>query len=184
LIEKQSTEANPNAVDAEVIAENQRSIEHQLASLRFFDLRTATPTFAGIILFGKDTRQWLPNHYVQYVRYLGTDMSGDILRERRLDGDLLSMLREIRELSEALVEMRPSTDDVQETMISNYPSAALREFIFNAVMQFRSMRRRLFECFILMTGLKYKIRGLCMASPIQRIPPIKPAIEIQLSPKP
>ncbi len=124
----------PIAVDAEVIAENKRSIEHQLASLRFFDLRTATPTHAGIILFGKDPRQWLPNHYVQYVRYDGTDMSGDIRRERRIDGDLLSMLRELKELSESLVEMHPSQADFQETMISNYPITAIREFLLNAVM--------------------------------------------------
>jgi len=124
----------PIAVDAETIAENNRSIEHQLASLRFFDLRTATPTHAGIVLFGKDPRQWLPNHYAQYVRYEGTDMSGDILRERRIDGDLLSLLRELKELAESIVVTRPSRAAVQETLLSNYPIAAVREFILNAVM--------------------------------------------------
>lgn len=124
----------PQAVDAEVIAENGRSIEHQLASLRFLDLRTATPTYAGIILFGKDPRYWLPNHYLQYVRYDGTDMSGEILRERRIDGDLLSMLREIKEFCESVVEHRPDQAAIQETRLSTYPTSALREFLYNAVM--------------------------------------------------
>ena len=61
-------------------------------------------------------------------------MSGDILRERRIDGDLLSLLRELKELAESIVETRPSRAAVQETLLCNYPIAAVREFILNAVM--------------------------------------------------
>ena len=44
----------PRVVDAGVIAQNNRSLEEQLASLRFFDLRRQSPTNAGVLVFGKD----------------------------------------------------------------------------------------------------------------------------------
>ena len=87
-----------------------------------------------MILFAKDPIHWLPNHYVQYVRFAGTDVSRQVLRERRIDGDLLQMLRELKELAENIVEFRPDQAPLQESMISNYPLVAIREFIFNAVM--------------------------------------------------
>lgn len=125
----------PFAVDADVLAENHRPIELQLSSLRFFDLRLGVPTFAGIILFAKDSRQWLPNNFLQYVRFQGTDMSGDIAAERRFGGDLLSMLRELDIFASGLPIARPvETSAVRETMIVDYPAAALREFLLNAVM--------------------------------------------------
>lgn len=87
-----------------------------------------------MILFAKDPIHWLPNHYVQYVRFACTDVSRQVLRERRIDGDLLQMLRELKELAENIVEFRPDQAPLQESMISNYPLVAIREFIFNAVM--------------------------------------------------
>lgn len=125
----------PLAVDPEVIAENHRSIDQQLASLRFFDLRRMVPTYAGIILFAKDPRYFLPHCFVQFVRYQGNDMSGDILAERRIGGDLYSMLRELADFAGALPITRPTfVSSMQETMVIDYPVPALREFLFNAVM--------------------------------------------------
>lgn len=125
----------PLAVDPEVIAENHRPVTHQLASLRFYDLRRNVPTYAGIILFAKDSRAWLPDNFVQYVRYQGTDLSGDILAERRFGGDLFSMLRELGDFAATLPLTRPvATTPMRETLVPDYPSAALREFLFNAVM--------------------------------------------------
>src|SRR5690606_2635449 len=53
-------------VDPEVIAANHRSTEEQLASLRFFDSRHHVPTVAGLLLFGKNPRFFLPGAYVQF----------------------------------------------------------------------------------------------------------------------
>lgn len=125
----------PFAVDREVLAENHRSIEHQLSSLRFFDLRLGAPTYAGIILFAKDSRQWLPHNYLQYVRYQGNDMAGELLAERRFGGDLLTMLRDLDSFASVLTVARPvATSSLRETMVADYPAIALREFLLNAVM--------------------------------------------------
>jgi len=44
------------AVATEIIKENHRTLEQQLASLRFFDAHRSTPTNAGILLFGTNPR--------------------------------------------------------------------------------------------------------------------------------
>jgi hypothetical protein len=46
LVESFRSEYLPRVVEAGVIAQNNRSVEEQLASLRFFDLRKHTPTYA------------------------------------------------------------------------------------------------------------------------------------------
>ncbi len=125
----------PNAVDADVLAENHRSIEHQLAALRFFDLAADAPTHAGIILFGKDPLRWIPGAYLQFVRYAGDSLAGDIETEQVLDGDLLSVLRELGTLISMHNQARLRQSGVlREERVLPYPQAALREFLMNAVM--------------------------------------------------
>ena len=57
----------PKAIDVDVLKSEKRSIEQQLASLRFFDLRYNCPTYAAIILFGKNPEYFLPGAYTQFV---------------------------------------------------------------------------------------------------------------------
>lgn len=52
------------AIADDVLAENNRPLEQQLADLGFLDRRSGTPTNAGILLFGKDPRRTLPGAYV------------------------------------------------------------------------------------------------------------------------
>ncbi|HEY8021417.1 MAG TPA: RNA-binding domain-containing protein, partial [Thermoanaerobaculia bacterium] len=72
-----------HAVAREVIAENNRSLEEQLAALRFFDLRSGGTTNAAVLLFGKDPLFFVPGAYVQYVRYEGTTQAYEATRDRR-----------------------------------------------------------------------------------------------------
>jgi hypothetical protein len=56
----------PAAVAEEVVRANQRSVEEQLAALRFYDLKRDCATYAGLLAFGKSPRHFLPGAYVQY----------------------------------------------------------------------------------------------------------------------
>ncbi len=124
-----------NAVAADVIAENHRNIEEQLASLRFYDLSRNCATFAGIILFGKEPLFWLPSAYIQFIRYKGDDQSSDILTENRFTGDLLTVLREMDAFLPLQVQNKPvDTTSLRETLTHDYPLVALRELLMNAVM--------------------------------------------------
>ena len=85
----------PAAVEREVIAENQRSIPEQMASLRLYDLADDCPTNAAVLLFAKDSRRWIAGSYVRFVRWAGTTMADDPISDKAFSGDLISVLREV-----------------------------------------------------------------------------------------
>ncbi len=125
----------PLAIDAETIAENNRPVEQQLASLRFFDLSRNYPTYAGLILFAKDLLGWLPNAYVQYVRFDGPTMAADVSDEKRFQGDLLSIVRDLNAFVRLITSHRPvRISPLEETMVSDYPEVAVRELLVNAIL--------------------------------------------------
>ena len=123
------------AIAPEVIAENNRTPEEQLASLRFFDLGRACATNAGIVLFGRDVRKWLPGAYIQFLRVQGDSLAGQVLNDRELYGDLLTVLRELDALVDARLERFPVAESLlRERMVESYPRVAVRELLMNAVM--------------------------------------------------
>jgi ATP-dependent DNA helicase RecG len=110
----------------EVIADNHRDIKHQLASLRFYDLTKDCPTHAGILLFGKDPRYWLPGAYVQFVRYDGEQLGSAVILEKELHGDLLTVLRELDVLLTVQLQTRPQGATLlTERTVSDYPGPAI-----------------------------------------------------------
>lgn len=122
-------------VAQEVIAENNRSTEEQLASLRFFDLGRVCPTNAGILLFGLDVRRWLPGAYVHFLRVLGDSLAAPIANAREVAGDLLTVLRDLDALVEAQLAQAPRpTSLLQERDIETYPRVAVRELMMNAIL--------------------------------------------------
>lgn len=123
------------AVAAEVLAQNHRTLTEQLASLRFYDPRAKCPTNAGILLFGKNPLEWLPGAHVQFVGFDGPTLASEVLWERPLSGDLLSVLKEISPMIELQVKARPVADSLlHERSVVDYPHLALREFAMNAIM--------------------------------------------------
>lgn len=130
-----TTGYRPLAVDAEVIAENARPLEVQMATLRFFDLGRNCPSHAGLLLFGKNPLYHEPFAYLQFVRYDGTDQSADVLAERQFSGDLLSLLRDLDGFTKNLPTARPiEKSSLREEFVHDYPPVALRELLMNAVM--------------------------------------------------
>ena len=95
------------AVDPEILAENHRPVEQQLASLRFFDLSRNCPTYAGIILFAQDSLRWLPNAYIQYVRFDGTTLDADVVAEKTFQGNLLSVVSDIKSFVTLFTNQHP-----------------------------------------------------------------------------
>ena len=123
------------AVDASVIAENHRDIGLQLSSLRFFDLKNQCPTNAGILLFGINPLAWMPGAYVQFLRVRGTTLAEPIGSDKELSGDLGSVLRRLDDLLDAYVDTTPvPVTALREELSTNYPRAALRELLLNAVL--------------------------------------------------
>jgi ATP-dependent DNA helicase RecG len=125
----------PKAVSAEVLAENHRSIQHQLASLRFFDVDTNCPTHAGILLFGDNPSYFLPGAYLQFVRFSGPDRGSEVLAESRIMGNLTTAIPTLEELLNLILEKRPVPVSIlREETVHSYPVAAIRELVVNALM--------------------------------------------------
>lgn len=124
----------PLAIDPETIEQNNRSLIEQLAALRFYDLTRDRPTNASLLLFGKDPLIFMPGAYIQYVRYEGTTLADPPVRDRRLTGDLLSVLRGLDQLAQDISTARPvAAEGLAERMVYDYPPRALHELFVNAV---------------------------------------------------
>ena len=123
------------AVSEETIAENNRSLRHQLASLRLFDLKHDCPTNAGILVLCDRPMYFLPGAYVQFVRYAGADESSDVVDEKRAQGDLRTVLQTLDLLIDVNTRQWPvEVTPMREEMRHDYPRLALREILVNAVM--------------------------------------------------
>jgi ATP-dependent DNA helicase RecG len=123
------------AVDPETILANHRPVEQQLASLRLYDPERSCPTHAGILLFGKNPRFYMPGAYVQYLRLPGTDLTEIPEDQAEISGDLHSVLRELEGRIRLLIHtsMR-AVSALEEKLLPDYPEWALRELLMNAVM--------------------------------------------------
>jgi ATP-dependent DNA helicase RecG len=123
------------AIDPEIIVGNHRTIEEQLASLRFFDLDRNCPTVAGILMFGKNPRYFLPGAYVQYLKLGGTSLTDAPEDEAEISGDMLSVLRELDTRTKVNVQTTlAAVSALREKTVSNYPEDAVRELILNAIL--------------------------------------------------
>ncbi len=127
-----------NVIAPETIAENRRDLREQLAALRFYDLAKDCPTYAGLLLFGRDPLRWMPGAYIQFIRFRSTQMIEGPETEYRFAGDLLTVLRDLDTFIPMQIQSRPEAETtLRERMIQDYPVIALREFLMNAVMHRR-----------------------------------------------
>ena len=135
LVESFRSEYLPRVVDASVIAQNNRSVPEQLASLRFFDLRKHTPTYAGVLVFGKDPLNFMPGAFIQFVRFDGMTLADTVQDEKLISGNLLTQLLQIDNLLPLQVRTaRVSARGLRHEEVADYPFVAVRELTLNAVM--------------------------------------------------
>jgi ATP-dependent DNA helicase RecG len=126
----------PIAIHKDTIKENGRTVQEQLASLRFFNMKENCPNHAGILIFGLNPEYYLPGAYIQYVRYRGEEITSDVEFEKKFSGALVTELHSIDDfIKNNVIKERPvKRDSFQEEIIRNYPYWALRELIMNAIM--------------------------------------------------
>ena len=125
----------PAAVAHDVIEENNRDRDAQMASLRFFDLAADCPTNAGVLLFAKDPLRWIPGAWVQFVLWAGNTIADDPIGSRRFSGDLLSVLRDVNAFVSLPAQSYPVAESVlRERTETDYPPVAIRELLLNAIM--------------------------------------------------
>ena len=126
----------PKAVAKQTLANDNRDITRQMASLRLFDNRFNCPTYAGILLLAHNAQYFIPGAYIQYVKFAGKDRVSQVLKENRFTGNLISMLMELEYFIKYSIEVqRPEFVSIlREENHINYPCEAIRELAMNAVM--------------------------------------------------
>lgn len=124
----------PAAIDADVLAANQRSTEHQMKSLGFLS-PDSLPTLTGLLVLGRDPRQFIGGAYVQFLRLEGQELTDPIIDQREIAGPLSEMLGVLDSLVD--INIRTATtilESGREVRRPDYPKAALVQLLLNAVM--------------------------------------------------
>lgn len=121
-------------IPADVIEANHRSIEDQLAALRFFDPRRGLATVAGVLLFGLDPRHALPGAYVQFLRFPGTERTELPIDQAEIEGDLQSVVHELHTWVRVQNTVGMSLGEgFRDRLHPTYPEWSLRELLHNAL---------------------------------------------------
>ena len=126
----------PKAVSQEILESETRPIEEQLAALGMYDLANNCPTFAGIMLFGRNPRRFMPGAYVQYVCFDGIDKTSNVVNEREFSENYCELLPKLESLLEmSVIKQYPvPASMLREDMVKNYPYWAIRELLMNGCM--------------------------------------------------
>jgi ATP-dependent DNA helicase RecG len=124
----------PVSVDPSVIAENDRPLGQQLASLRLAG-PDGIPTVLGLLVIGFDPTRFMPGAYLQFVRIQGVGMTAPIGDEEELRNNVIDIGKPLDalirgHLHTSLVEV----DGFKEAARPDYPFEALRETCMNALM--------------------------------------------------
>jgi ATP-dependent DNA helicase RecG len=125
----------PQAIAAEVIAENHRNITEQLAALRFYHLKRGCPTNAGMLVFAFDPLDLFPGAKLQYVQFDGTGLGDNVVAEKQFTGNLITVLSELDSFLKGRFTQRPvRTSELREQAVFDYPPDAVRELLMNAIL--------------------------------------------------
>ena len=121
------------AVSAEVLQENNRSVEQQLASLKMID-GGGLATVAGMLTLGVHPQHRLPMAYIQFRRVAGIDIADNTLDQGPMAGTLDNMARQIEEKLHALNASPLTIGPYRHSIEPAYPMAAMSQIVRNAIM--------------------------------------------------
>ena len=136
LIGRFNDEYLPAAIDPEVLAANDRTVEERLAAAKMvLSAADPVPTVAGILALGRRPVDHLPGAYVQFLRIGGTEWGDDVHDEARCEGPIAD---QVRRLDDKLIgHNRVAVDFTSgplEIRRPTYPLGALQQLTRNAVM--------------------------------------------------
>jgi ATP-dependent DNA helicase RecG len=125
----------PQLVADDVLRENGRPVQQQLASLRLVASPGFQPTPTGLLLTGYDPEAHLPGAYVQFLRFAGTQLSDPILSEHRVSGTIQDVVLEVEEILRANIDTVVQFEGLaREQRKSSVPFEALQQLLRNALL--------------------------------------------------
>ncbi len=126
----------PSSLAIDIIEENQRSVEQQLAAMRFVTVKPLLqPTILGVLVVGNDPKQFVPCAYIQFLRIDGGELTDPIKDQKEIDGSLPDLLRILDEILQVHISIATDiTAQPIEQKQPDYPIVALQQLARNAVM--------------------------------------------------
>jgi len=127
----------PASLPLDILEQNQRSIEQQIVSVRFTNSIKPPiyPTNLGVLVVGKDPRQFVPGAYIQFLRIEGTELTDPIKDQKEISGPISQMLRLLDETLQAHISIASDiTSQPVEIKQPDYPLVALQQLARNAVL--------------------------------------------------
>ena len=91
-----------------------------------------TPTVAGILLFGRNPQQFIRSAEIICVRYPGTSMSDEFVRQD-IGGTLIDQIRQAEAFVTSNMRRGMKISGVAREETTEYPTAVVREAIVNAI---------------------------------------------------
>jgi len=122
----------PVAVHPDVLGQNQRNSEQQMRALGILG-PDDKPTVLGVLVCGKDPRNWLPGAYVQFVRYPGSEIGDLVQDQKEVGGPLSDLFRRLDDIIASNIENRGTISGVRLETDPTYPRIAIQELLRNAV---------------------------------------------------
>lgn len=126
----------PSEQSHEVLEQNSRTLDQQLASVRFTTPPSeSVPTALGLLVVGTRPRDFVPGDYVQFLRVDGTQLTDPIIDQKEIDGPLPQLLRMLEEVFRAHISVRSDIRSGERELRSpDYPVVALQQLARNAIM--------------------------------------------------
>ncbi|HNQ23504.1 MAG TPA: ATP-binding protein [Phycisphaerae bacterium] len=126
----------PATLAPAVLAQNDRSLEHQLLATRFTTTDAPPcPTVLGLLVVGKSPSDFIPGAYIQFLRLDGTELTDPIKSQTSIHGPLAELLTRTDGLLKANISA--ATDIASksvEVRTPDYPIVSLQQMVRNAVM--------------------------------------------------
>jgi ATP-dependent DNA helicase RecG len=134
-LDRFSTEVLPQLIAEDVLRANGRSVQEQLASLRFVTPKDWQPTPTGLLLTGRAPVEHLPGAYIQFLRFEGTELSDPVQSQHRLSGTVPSMLLDAEEVLRSQIDTVTRFAGLPtEERVPSVPFEALQQLLRNAVL--------------------------------------------------
>ncbi len=131
----------PAMVDAETLRANNREITAQLDAAKMIvrdEGDDSVPTVLGLLILGRQTLDFLPGAYVQFLRINGDELGSDPVDEEKIFGTILEITRRLRDKLSAHNRVRVEYVNVpEEKRHWLYPETAMLQVAHNAIMHRR-----------------------------------------------
>jgi ATP-dependent DNA helicase RecG len=110
--------------------------EQHLENMRFITPEPDhTPTVLGLLVLGKDPRQFIGGAYIQFLRIDGSELTDPIIDQKEIDGSVSDLLRRLDIILKINISITTSiASQLGKIRCPDYPIVALQQLARNAIL--------------------------------------------------